>query len=363
MIGTMVKQITDEIELSSGHILSNRAALAPLTNKQSNLDGTLHDDEYHWLLARSGHFGIVETCAAYVSAQGKAWEGQLGIANNSHLEGLTKLATGINQKGSFSLIQLYHGGDRAVLSTDPITSSATDFAREATYEDLESVKRDFVQAAKRAEQAGFNGVEVHGANGYLFTQFISRTLNLRSDEYGGSVENRSRLLVDTVRQIKEEVNSSFSVNVRISPVDTWSRSGLILEDAIQISKRLAGEGIDMIHLSLRDASGPAPFEADTRSVVEIIRESVSTDVKIVAAGGIKNYTDVSKALATGLDIVSVGRAGIVQADWPFHVQDPNFDLPTIPWSQELLSSQAVSPRFYEYLKKFSGLVEGGNPLR
>ena len=110
--------------LRCGMILPNRFAMAPLTNTQSNLDGTLHENEFKWLMQRAGYFGLISTCAAFVSEEGHAWRGQLGIADDKHLPGLTRLAKAITTAGSIPIVQLHHGGSRAQLASQKISSSA-----------------------------------------------------------------------------------------------------------------------------------------------------------------------------------------------------------------------------------------------
>ena len=155
--------LDNPITLRCGVTLPNRFAMAPLTNTQSNLDGTLGKDEYTWLTTRAGKFGLISTCAAFVSEEGHAWKGQLGISDDKHLPGLTKLASAIISAGSLVIVQLHHAGAQADCAPQKISASASEGINEATKEDIERIKNDFVQAALRAEQAGFSGVEIHGA--------------------------------------------------------------------------------------------------------------------------------------------------------------------------------------------------------
>ncbi len=353
-------KLDDAIELKSGKVLKNRCALAPLTNTQSNSDGTLHDDELNWLRRRTG-FGLLSTCAAYVSEEGKAWDGQLGIAEDKHLPGLARLARELS--GTTSIVQLHHAGAKASLAPQRISADASDGVRRASTEDIERVVNDFTQAAVRAESAGFGGVEIHGANGYLFTQFLAPEDNHRTDEFGGSLENRARFLRRTLQSVRKEVAPDFIVNVRISPVDLYARRGLTLSDAKQLCRWLAEDGADVIHLSLRDASGPAPFEEDKTPVVTAIRGVVPPDVKIEVAGGIWDKESADRALETGADIVAVGKAGIIHPDWAEDVLNPSFEPVLPPWDPSRLREVAVGERFVSYLMKFPGLLIGGAPPR
>ncbi|MCY3414624.1 MAG: NADH:flavin oxidoreductase [Candidatus Heimdallarchaeota archaeon] len=355
--------LDDPLKLRCGVILPNKIALAPLTNTQSYDDGTLSEEEYMWITHRGGHFGLISTCAAYVSLEGKAWRGQLGIADEEHFFGLRQMALGIRATQSVSMVQLHHAGNKASLTPQRISSSASDGVIKATIEDIHRIRDDFINASKLAERAGFDGIEVHGANGYIFTQFLAPADNTRDDEYGGSLENRARLLRETVQGIRKAVSEEFMVNVRISPVDLYDRKGLTLKDSLQVGKWLAEDGIDVLHLSLRNADGPAPFEDDKRSVVRAFRDTLPDDVKIEAAGGIWTREQANRALKEGADIIALGKSAIVHPDWLEASKSPDFN-PMMPkWDPEYLKSVKVGPKFINYLLKFPGLLVGGAPAR
>lgn len=351
------------LTLPCGLTLPNRTALAPLTNTQSHPDGTLGDDELHWLLARArGGWGLVSTCAAWVSEEGHAWRGQLGIARDEHVPGLHRLADSLKGAGARAVVQLHHGGLKAEVSEDRISADAGDGVCAATEADLEQVKNDFVAAALRAQQAGFAGVEVHGANGYLFTQFLAPEDNHRTDRWGGDLESRARLLRETLRAVRAAVRSDFAVGVRISPVDGWQRRGLVLEDGVQTAAWLAEDGADWIHLSLGDASGPPPHE-DGPPVVRAVRDAVRDDVPVFAAGGVWTREDAERALEAGADVVVVGRAAIIHPDWPRVSAQDGWTPQRPPWTEDALRKAAVGTALIDYLGRFAGLVEGGEEAR
>ena len=171
-------RLSDPLDLPHGPTWRDRLALAPLTNTQSHADGTLSDAERAWLVARGrGGFGQVMTAAAYVTPAGQAWGGQLGIASDAHLPGLVALAEELRATGAASAVQLHHGGRRAdpALSGRPNQCPWDDPDKQAvamTTAEVEQVVADFVAAAVRAEQAGFDGAQLHGAHGYLIGQFL-----------------------------------------------------------------------------------------------------------------------------------------------------------------------------------------------
>ena len=359
-----MSDLTSPFTLRCGLVLPDRIAMAPLTNTQSNLDGTLDDDEYRWLLRRAeGGFRWIATCATFISEQGHAWKGQLGISSDDHLPGLTRLATGLRGAGSHAVVQLHHGGVQAKLATDPISTGGPDGAREATLADLDQLVSDFVEGAKRAEAAGFAGVEIHGANGYVLTQFLAPADNPRTDDYGGSLENRARLTRRVVQSVRAAVSPTFAVGIRISPVDTWSRRGLVLEDSLQLGRWLVEDGIDFLHLSLRDAAGPPPFEEDAPVIATAFREALPDDVAIFAAGGIWTREDAQRALDAAVDVVVLGRASIGNPDWPKASASADWEPIRPPWEPAYLRSVAVSDKLVQYITPFPGMVVGGTPPR
>lgn len=349
------------LPLRCGLTLPNRCALAPLTNRQSASDGTLGDDELRWLRARAhGGFGLISTCAAYISDEGKAWDGQLGIASPLHLDGLRCLATALREAGAAPIVQLHHAGKLATLAPGARLSTVDgDGVRGATHADLERVMDAFVAAAERAQTAGFVGVEIHGANGYLFTQFLAPHDNPRTDRWGGDLAGRARLLRQTIRRVRAAVGPDFALFTRISPVDVRARRGLVLADAQQLAAWLSEDGLDGLHLSLQHADAPPPHEPDAPPVVQAIRQALPAATALLVAGGIWTRDDAQRALDAGADVVAIGRAAIIHADWPRASAAPDFRPNRPPWTREALHAQAVGPALTAYLAGFDGLLAPG----
>ncbi len=363
--GADVIDLDTPLTLRCGLTVPGRVAMAPLTNTQSHDDGTLSDAEHRWLARRAeGGFHWVSTCAAYVDPEGKAWPGQLGVAEEAHLPGLTRLATSLKAHGSRAVVQLHHGGTKAELAPGLKLSTVDgDGVRGATLDDLDRIVAVYAKAAALAERAGFDGVELHGANGYLFTQFLAPKDNPRTDAYGGSIENRARLLRRAAQAVRATVKPGFAVGVRLSPVDLWDRRGLVLDDSLQVAQWMAEDGLDFVHLSLRDASGPAPHEADRGPVVSAFRAALPPDVALIAVGGVWTRDDLQRALAAGADLVALGRGAIGNPDWPRQARAADFAPVRPPFTREHLAAAAVSERFVSYISPFPGMVVGGTPPR
>ena len=354
----------DQLTFMHGPAMSNRFMLAPLTNQQSHADGTLSDEELHWLRVRAqGGFGLTMTCAAHVQAVGQGFAGQLGIWGDGHLEGLGRLADALNATGTVSYAQLHHAGNRApaaLIGTQPVCPSddPSTGARALTTAEVHEVASDFVAAARRAQQAGFHGVELHGAHGYLLCQFLSADLNQRTDEYGGSLENRSRLLFEIVAGIRSECGDGLALAVRLSP----ERFGMRIAEIVEVYERLVATGeVDMIDMSLWDidrCSDEAGFEG--RPLMEIFAELPRGDARLGVAGKIHDPVDVQRVLERGVDIAVLGRVAILHHDYPqLLAADSGFVPRRPPVAAEVLAGEGVSPNFVQYLAtSFKGFVDG-----
>ncbi len=334
-----------------------------MTNLQSHADGTLADEERLWLKSRAeGGFGVIETCAAYVSNDGKAWDGELGIAGDAHAPGLSRLAEELTAHGSTNLVQIFHGGVRASseLTGLPVWSaSAVEDGgvrpREATEEDIVNVIAAFRDAAVRAHKAGFQGVELHGAHGYLLCQFLSAVNNVRTDKWGGSWENRARLLRETVRAVRSAVPTSFVVGVRISPENFGQSRGLDLDENLTLAGWLAEDGVDFLHLSLWTATRNTTKRPEMHPI-PLFREAVPPDVPLVVAGHIWTRADAEKLLDLGADGVALGRCAIGNPTWPRDIERSDFEPRRPPFTTQELVDRSLSPKFAGYMSKWKGFV-------
>ena len=211
------------VNFRCGTTMKNRFMLAPMTNTQSHEDGTLSDDEFHWLTMRAkGGFGLTMTCASHVQANGKGFPGQLGIFGDEHIEGHTRLTEAIRAEDSLAVVQLHHAGIRSpkeIVEGGPVGPSDHEKtgSRGLTLQEVHQLRDDFIAAGVRAQKCGYDGAEIHGAHGYIICQFLSAEYNQRDDEYGGSLENRSRLLFEIAKGIRSACGPDFLVGVRLSP--------------------------------------------------------------------------------------------------------------------------------------------------
>lgn len=351
----------DSVAFPCGLTMRNRFMLAPLTNTQSHEDGRLSDDEFRWLTMRArGGFGITMTCAAHVQAVGKGFPGQLGVFSDDHLEGLTHLATAIREAGSLAIVQLHHAGLRSpvdIIGEGPQSASddPKSGARGLALKEVEQLRDDFIAAAVRSKQAGFHGVEIHGAHGYIIAQFLSAKYNRRDDRYGGTLDNRARLLKEIVEGVRSQCGPEFFLGVRLSP----ERFGMRLDEMLEISGWLVGSGaIDLLDMSLWDVfKQPHEEEHQGQSLLEHVAALPRGDVKMTVAGNIRSGEDVASVLASGIDIVTIGRGAILHHDFPRQVlAEPGFHHTELPVSRAYLKRQGLGDSFVDYMGKWDGFV-------
>lgn len=341
--------------------MKNRFMLAPLTNSQSHADGRLSDEEHHWLALRArGGFGSTMTCAAHVQAVGQGFPGQLGVFGDQHIEPLKPLAQTLNGANSVSIVQLHHAGNRspkALIGTDPVCPSddPSTGARALSEAEVHQLIADFVAAAKRCEDAGFHGVELHGAHGYILCQFLSSEINHRTDAFGGSLARRSRILFDILDGIRKVCRPDFIVGVRLSP----ERFGMQLGEIRELSQQLIDSGqVDFLDLSLWDTF-KLPEEADYRSkpLIGWFDHLQRKGVPVGVAGKIHDPADAERAMEMGADFVLLGRVAILHHDYPARLAaDSGFKPVRPPVTRAYLAGEGLSPPFVGYMAGWKGFV-------
>ena len=350
----------DSLAFARGPAMKNRFMLAPLTNLQSHADGRLSDDEYNWLRMRAvGGFGHTMTCAAHVLKSGQGFPGQLGIFSDDHLPGLTRLADAIRAADSVSSVQLYHGGMRSpadIIGHTPwCPSDNAEFkARAMTVSEIEESIEAFIKGAERAERAGFDGVELHGAHGYLLCQFLSGETNQREDDYGGSLDNRARPLLEVIKGIRQRCRADFQLGVRLTP----ERFGMNIADASAVAQRLMTEDqLDYIDMSLWDVfAEPADPALKGRSLMSYFTELKRGRTRLGVAGKIRRPEHMRAVLEAGVDFALLGRAAILHHDFPKRAAEAGFEPVELPVSRAHLKSEFLGEAFITYLAGWPDFV-------
>lgn len=350
------------ITFACGTTMKNRFMLAPLTNQQSHENGQLSEDELKWLTMRAeGGFGLVMTCASHVQEVGKGFPGQLGIFSDDLNAGHINLVCDIKAQGSLAVIQLHHAGMRTpteLIKTQPVCPSDNEKtkARGLDLDEVKQLKEDFIAAAIRAKACGYDGVEVHGAHGYILTQFLSAEINKRTDIYGGSLANRARLLFEIVDAIRNQCGSDFLVGVRLSP----ERFGMDIDEVKWVCQQLIdGGNIDFLDISLWDTfKMPHEEKYQSHSLLGHFKSLNFKTVKWTVAGKIGTAADVQKVLDAGVDFVSIGTSAILHHDFPELVMgNPNFEPIAMPVSEAHLINEGLGKNFISYLKRWPDFIK------
>ena len=346
--------LSTPLHLHRGPAWANRLALAPLTNWQSHADGTLGEDEYRWLTMRArGGFGMVMTCAAHVQANGQGFPGQLGVWSDAHLPGLTRLAQGLHEGGSVSCLQLQHSGRRAdtALTAQPAVApwhDAETGARALSSGEVEQLVQDFIAAARRAERAGFQGVELHGAHGYLLAQFLDAEHNQRDDAYGGSFANRCRILFEIIDGIRAATAPQFQLGLRLSP----ERFDIRIGEALELARLVMADGrLDWLDMSLWDCFKPPQDAAYAgRPLIDHFAALPRGHTRLGVAGKIMDAATAQHCLDAGADFVLIGRGAMLHHDFARRaLADARFRSIERPVSRAHLEAEGLGPAFVHYV--------------
>ena len=327
------KDIFKPVLLPNGITLKNRIMMAPMTTCSGFYEGSVTHDLIEYYRARAGEIGTIIVECGFVDNKGLAFPGAIGLDNDDKIEGLAKVAKAIKEKGSKAVIQVYHGGrmvdPKLIGGQSPVGPSAIAAPRpgaatpiELTAEEVEQMIDKFGQAVRRAIQAGFDGVEIHGANTYLIQQFYSPNSNQRNDKWGGSRDNRAlfplAILDITHEMVKRYANPEFIVGYRFSP-EELEVPGIRFDDSMYLLEKLAEKGLDYIHFSMGAILRPSIV--DTQDPTPLINKYVAmrsatlAKIPVVGVGNVVNEKDVEAALENGFDLVAVGRACIAYPDW------------------------------------------------
>ncbi|WP_411604534.1 flavocytochrome c [Gilliamella sp. CG22] len=319
--------------LPNGVELKNRIMMAPMTTCSGFYDGSVTHDLIEYYRDRAGEIGTIIVECGFVDNKGLAFPGAIGLDNDDKIEGLAKIAKAIKEKGSKAVIQVYHGGrmvePKLIGGQSPVGPSAIAAPRVGaatpialTADEVDDMIEKFGQAVRRAIEAGFDGVEIHGANTYLIQQFYSPNSNQRTDKWGGSRDNRLQfplaILDITHKMVKQFATPEFIVGYRFSP-EELEVPGIRFDDSMYLLEKLADKGLDYIHFSMGAILRPSIV--DTQDPTPLINKYVAmrsatlAKIPVVGVGNVVNQIDVETAIDNGYDLVAVGRACIAYPDW------------------------------------------------
>lgn len=319
-----------QFSFENGVTLKNRVVMSPMTTMSSFYNGMVTTDEIAYYAARGGGPGMVITGVANVDERGKGFEGELSVAEDSMIPGLAAVATAIKREGTKAVLQIFHAGRKSnskiLRGTKPASASAIAATYPADSETPEALSTaeitqiiaDFGEATRRAIEAGFDGVELHGANTYLLQQFYSPNSNQRTDEWGGSRQNRLRfplaVIESTRAAIAQYATRPFLLGYRLSPEEIET-PGIRLDDSLHFVETIR-DLVDYVHLSMGSYERTSLNDAtDTEPLLAKFARVTRGHVPLIGIGSVVSPTDASAVLAGGADLVAIGRELLREPQW------------------------------------------------
>lgn len=367
---------------NSGREMANRFAMAPLTTDSSYEDGTATENELEFVRRRAASgFGATISSAAYVEQDGRSWQG-IGATHDGHLSSLHRLAEAMRAAGGLAILQIYDGGriakpeligeqclrgPSAVASLRPGAKTP----RAMTANEVGNLIESFREAASLARKAGFDGVEIHGANHYTVHQFFSPRANHRVDNWGGTLSKRMNFALAVAQAVRDALGPKLIAGFRVTPFEC-EPDGYTLEDAKLLCNELAKLDLDYISVSLDDYRKGQPV-GETRVYDSPVEKSytpgqspitefarvIAGRSAVMASGGIKTCIDAEGAIKMGADLVAVGRAVVVDPEWLSKVRSKSEGsiLAGLPKDElEIAKALSIPPRMVEYLLSRPGWI-------
>ena len=308
--------------LNNGVTIKNRLAVAPMTHFGSQADGLISDQERTFLSNRAGDMGLFITAATLVQKDGKAFHGQPEATGEHCLGSLKETAQILQQQGAKAILQIHHGGSKAIDNLldglDKISASTNEaeHAREATAEEVKALIASYAQAADLALRAGFDGVEIHGANGYLIQQFYSAQSNRRNDQWGGSLENRMRFplaVIDAVVAVrKKHQRDDFIIGYRFSPEEPGD-DGLTMTETGALIDALVQKPLQYLHVSLWEFDKKIRRGGDTAQTrMQFIHERINGKLPLIGVGNLFTADQILAAYETGwAEFIALGKTMMI----------------------------------------------------
>ncbi len=339
---------------------NNRLAVAPMTRITASESGVASEKMalYYEEFAKGG-FGLIITEGIYIDKQAsQTYAYQSGLVNQQQVKAWLNIAETVHRHGSRIIAQIQHAGalsqgnyytngSVAPSAVQPVGEQLTFYRgqgkypmpRELTANEIDEIIDSFAQTAHRAvNEASFDGVEIHGANGYLLDQFLTEYTNQRQDKWGGDTAQRLTLILDVIKAVRAKIGDKKIIGIRISQgkvndfTHKWAKGE---DDARTVFTLLANSGVDYIHVTEHEAWQPA-FADNTKSFVALARE-FSPNVTIIANGGLHDIDKAEQVFETGADLIALGRGALANHNWPQRVKE---GIPLDPFDRTLLTPLA-----------------------
>lgn len=348
----------------NGVTVKNRIVIPPMTEAAALENGAISRDELRYFDIHTGGAGMFIAPTMNVSTDGKGFEGEPSVADDKFIPGLTKLAHTMKQDGTKAILQIFHAGrmsnSKILRGTQPVSASAVaalrpnaETPRELTEDEIEQIIKDFGEATRRAIQAGFDGIELHGANTYLMQQFFSPHSNRRTDKWGGSFENRTRFALEIIKSVHQAVekyaDEKFIVGYRISPKEI-EEPGIRLDDTLKFIDLLAEQPINYLHISMGYAWRTSLNDkSDTEPIILKIKQVVNNRLPIISVGSIEKPADAEKIMDAGIDFAAIGRESIREPNWVQKVELGQENSINYTLSETELDSLGINSAFLDFL--------------
>jgi 2,4-dienoyl-CoA reductase-like NADH-dependent reductase (Old Yellow Enzyme family) len=363
----------EPFQFKNGIKLRNRVVMAPMTTWASNDDYTVSDEEVAHYEARGNGVGLVITGCTRVTPSGIGFTNEFAAYDDKFLPSLRKLAAAAKSGGAPAILQIYHAGNRALASLIPgedLVSATSQTVADPNYttnskpprmlseDEINEMIQAFGNATSRAIEAGFDGVEVHGAHGFLLQNFVSPLFNQRTDQWGGSLENRLRfplaVVAEIQRVIKEHSERPFLFGYRFSPEEPLE-GGLRIDEACVLVERLVEAGIDYLHVSLGKLVSDKPSaSANDDTTLSTILNLVHGRTPVLSAGGVLTADDAAAALQTGLSLVAVARGLVINPNWLELIRDGKSDEIETALSISRIPEKAIPAKLWAFVQTATG---------
>ncbi|SFL51178.1 NADH:flavin oxidoreductase [Pelosinus propionicus] len=308
--------------------LANRLVMPPMATAKAGADGSVSQDvlDYYAEKTEGGYLPLVIIEHSFIQLAGKASERQLSIAGDSAIPGYKKLADVIHRNGSKAIVQMNHAGsaaDQRVTGIIPVGPSAIANPRkgtvphELTIQEISEIITEFQKAAQRAKEAGFDGVEIHSAHGYLLNQFFSPLTNQRKDEYGGTVLKRIRIHLEVIAAVRKVVGKDFPVLLRLGASD-FTEGGSTIEDSIVAAQEFEKAGVDILDISGGFCGYMMPGGSSEQGYFSPLTAAIKkvVSIPVILTGGITQAQSAEGLLAEGkADLIGVGRVVLKDSNW------------------------------------------------
>jgi len=333
----MTYNFQQDFSFKNGITLKNRVIMSPTTTMSSFYDGHVTNDEIDFYGARAGGVGMIIGEVANVIAGGKGFEGELSIADDTDIEGLSRLANAMKRNGTKAVLQIFHAGrksnDSILRGNQPVSASAVKAAfpadsqtpREMTAAEIDELIVAFGEATRRAIAAGFDGVELHGANTYLLQQFFSPNSNRRTDKWGGDRDDRmafaKAVIASAHEAITQYADRPFLLGYRISPEEIET-PGIRLADSLVFLDMLGDSDVDYVHMSMGSAQRTSLNDKnDHEPLIKKFVAQLAGRKPLIGVGSVETPADADAVLAMGADLVAMGREMIREPQWMEKVLD------------------------------------------